>query len=399
MIIHNRYQQYGGEDTVVDQEAALLKNAGHSVSFYFRSNNEVNNGLLKKLLLPVTMVWSLKTYRDISHLLRKDRPDVVHVHNTFFMISPAVFFACKRAKVPVVQSLYNPRLMCLGASLNRKGTVCEECINRRFPYPGILHKCYKKSFILSSFVATMLSIHKVVRTMNWGIDLYICATNFYRKKYIEAGLEPAKIRVKPHFVFPDPLCRISTPEDYAIFIGRLDPEKGVLTILEAWKSLKDITLKMRAAGQLMDDVLSQKDREHLPIELIKKQGKEALADLIKKARFLIFASEGLYETFGMVLIEAFSCGVPVISSKVGVMEEIVRDHETGLFFESGNSNDLAEKVRWAYNHKKEMVDMGKNARKEFEKKYTADGNSKMLIDIYHEAISTIAQASPRPENE
>jgi glycosyltransferase involved in cell wall biosynthesis len=305
------------------------------------------------------------------------------------MISPSVYFACKKMKIPVVQSLYNPRYMCIAGSLNRNGIVCEKCVGLTFPRYGVLFKCYRKSLILSFLVAITYFIHKSIKTFDWGINLFINATHFYHEKFIEAGINEKKMVVKPHFVFSEPFCYSSDPSDYVVYVGRLDPEKGIHTLLNAWIKLKDIPLKIRGAGQLTPQVLSAKDHYNLPIEIIENLTKEDLTKLIKSARFLVFPSEGLYETFGMVIIEAFACGTPVISSQIGVMCEIIKEKETGLFFKPGNSKDLADKVRWAFSNKEEMIKMGENARIEYQTKYTSEINYKMMMEIYSRAMIKI----------
>jgi glycosyltransferase involved in cell wall biosynthesis len=387
LIVHNHYQQIGGEANVAIQEGKLLQDKGHTVNYYFRSNDEIKKGIINKILLPFTMIWSIKSQKEFIQLLLKYQPDVVHIHNTFFMISPSIYSVCRKMKIPVVQSLHNPRLMCIAGSLYRNGKICEICRGKMFPWPGILHKCYRKSIILSTYVSCMLLVHNYLKTIDKAVKVYVLATQFYRQKFIDKGINADKIIVKPHFIYLDPICRNIKPDDYALYIGRLDPEKGIFTMLNAWLKLKDIPLKIRGNGQLFSKVKEEKQKHNLPFEFIEALSKEDLTILIKKARFVVFPSEGFYETFGFVITEAFSCGVPVITSKIGVMAEIVQDKKTGLFFKPSDSNDLAAKVRWAYTHEKEMIDLGLNARKEYETKYSAEGNYKMLIDIYHRALS------------
>jgi glycosyltransferase involved in cell wall biosynthesis len=239
-------------------------------------------------------------------------------------------------------------------------------------------------------VASMLSFHRWIKTWNSKAGFYLVATKFYQRKFIEGGLPAEKVLLKPHFISPDPEPR---PEDqhgeYALFIGRLDPEKGVRTLLEAWKTLKAIPLIIRGGGQMECEVsqfIKDNDLSKI-IDVIGRLSKEELTEKIKKARFLVWPSEGFYETFGYVAVESFSCGVPVIASRIGVLREIVADGVTGLHFTPGDSQDLAAKVRWAWEHPAEMAEMGRNARREYEAKYTAEKNYGLLMEIYQRAIA------------
>jgi glycosyltransferase involved in cell wall biosynthesis len=233
----------------------------------------------------------------------------------------------------------------------------------------------------------MTTIHRWLNTWQEMVDIYIVFTDFYRRKFIEGGIPADKIVIKPHFVHPDPGSGKNKLGDYAVFIGRLEPAKGVEILLLAWQKLKGIPLKIRGDGLLLNYVREFTKKNNLKlIELIDRVSKEELYSLLKGACFLVWPSEGYYETFGLVAIEAFACGVPVIVSSIGAMAEIVEDGRTGIHFKPGNPEDLAYKVEWAWAHPKEMAEMGREARKEYERKYTAELNYKMLMDIYETAI-------------
>jgi glycosyltransferase involved in cell wall biosynthesis len=386
LIIHNMYQQAGGEDMVAEREASLLAGAGHEIIWYRRSNSEVSQlSLWGKMTLPKRMIWASDAVCDLRHLIAREKPDVAHFHNTHFMISPAAYSVCRDMGVPVVQSLDNPRLMCPAASLFRAGHLCEDCVGKTLPWPGILHACYRKSRVQTAVVAATLTIHRLRHTWDTDVDVYVVATDFYRRKFIEGGLPVEKLVVKPHFVEPDPRRRQQTPGDYALFVGRLDPEKGVKTLLTAWEHLGAIPLKIRGSGQLEREAQGAAQRLDT-IELIDRLSQEALIQLFKGASFLVWPSKGYYETFGLVAVEAFACGVPVIASRIGVMAEIVQDGHTGLHFTPGDPGDLADKVRWAWTHPEIMAEMGRNARREYEAKYTAARNYELLMGIYGAAI-------------
>jgi glycosyltransferase involved in cell wall biosynthesis len=388
LIVHNHYRQPGGEDTVFERESALLRDRGNTVASYIRSNAELEG--LTYMATPMAeahAIWSSRTYRQMSSLLAEFNPDVVHFHNTFARISPSAYYACRRAGVPVVQSLHNSRLICPSAILTRNGTACDLCVGKSFAWPGIKLKCYRRSSIRTAGVALVTGFHRAIGTWEKYIDKYIVFSEFYRQKFISSGLPAEKITVKPHFLDPDPGARKSGPGEYALFIARLDPEKGVGTLMEAWKSLPDVPLIVRGDGPLKEQLEASIAAQELPsVRIAERLPASGLVDLIKRAKFLIWPSLGHYETFGLVAMEAFACGVPVIAAATGVAAELIENGKDGLHFEAGNAADLVAKVRWAEQHPEELAVMGRNARQTFERKYTATKNYEILMSIYRGVV-------------
>jgi len=384
LIVHNSYQEPGGEDIVVDQEIAMLRAAGHRVIEYRRSNSEVNAFRLKdRMLLPKRIIWAGDSIRDIKKLLVDVKPDIVHVHNTFFLISPGVYYALSSLGIPVVKSLQNYRLLCPAAIFYRDGKICEDCLHKSVPYPSVLHRCYHTSSTASIAVASMLTTHNFLRTWKEHVDLYIAVTEFLREKFIEGGFPAGRIRVKPNVVMPDPGCR-TNENGYAVFAGRLVPEKGLWTLLEAWRRLKNIPLKIFGAGHLLSDI--QEVKRDLPlVEIMGFRPHEEIFQFLKGARCLIFPSQW-FEGFPLAIAEAFACGVPVIASRLGGMAEIIQDGRTGLLFTPGDANDLVAKVQWAWSHHEEMTKMGQEARKAYEEKFSPQRNYQTLMEIYELAI-------------
>ncbi len=387
IVVHNSYQQPGGEDEVVEQEIALLRSAGHEVIEYRRTNNEINEfGLMRKVTLPMRVLWARDSKQDLEKLILKARPDVVHFHNTFMLISPSAYYACSEAAVPVVQTLHNYRLLCPAATFLRDGKVCEDCLGRTPPWPGVLHACYRESRLQTATTGAMLTLHRWLKTWHDKVDIYIALTEFARRKFIEGGLPEEKVVVKPNFINLDPGIREGNG-DYAIFVGRLSPEKGVRTLLEAWKHLERIPLKIVGDGPLMGKVQAFVRTEKLEcVEVLGRCDRDKVFALIKGAQFLVFPSEW-YETFGNVAIEAFACGVPVIASRLGAMAEIVKDRTTGLHFKAGDVEDLANKVEWLRSHPTETERMGREARAEYVSKFAVERNYQMLIKIYETAMN------------
>jgi len=392
--IHNRYTQLGGEDAVFEAERALLSRMGHEVMAFVRDNNEIN--VMTQVSVAVATIWSRESSKKMRRLIREFLPDVVHFHNTFLLISPAAYYACKEAGVPVVQTLHNYRLLCPAATFSRNGRICKDCIGKAVPWLGIVHGCWQESRSKTAVVVAMLTLHRLLKTWQKQVDLFIALTEFARRKFIEGGLPAKNVVVRPNFVLRDPLVDIHNARgvrEYALYVGRLSPEKGVRTMLMAWRHLSEIPLKLVGDGPLMGEVCSFIEKHRLKgVEVLGHLPHNEMLLLMRKARFLVFPSE-CYETFGLVVIEAFACGVPVIASGLGAMSEIVDDGRTGLYFELRNSKELTAKVRWAWNHEKMLEDMGSEARKEYERKYTAEINYKMLMGIYETAIERARRKS------
>ncbi|HKT46788.1 MAG TPA: glycosyltransferase family 4 protein [Candidatus Acidoferrales bacterium] len=381
LLVHDFYQQPGGEDEVFRAERELLETNGHAVSVYARHNDEIGAYTWpRKAGLPLRTAWAWDSAAEIRELIQRDRPDVAHFHNTFPLISPAAYYACHEAGVPIVQSLHNPRLMCPAGTLRREGRVCQECAGRSFAWPAVVHGCYRQSRTQTAVVAGMLALHNYRKSWRL-VDRYIVFSRFYRRMFVRAGFPAEKLEVKPHFVAPDPGLGTRMGR-YALYVGRLAPEKGTLTLLAAWQRLSGIPLRIRGEGPLASNVLAAGSDQ---IELVPRLSREQLIELYRGARFLVWPSEGQYETFGLVCAEAFACGVPVIAARSGAMAEMVQDGETGLHFTMGDAADLAAKVEWAWHRGEEVKAMGLAARAEYEAKYTPEANYERLLEIYRAA--------------
>jgi glycosyltransferase involved in cell wall biosynthesis len=396
LMVHNSYQQNGGEDVVFENDRDLLSARGHGVCIYRRHNDEIGRyGLVAKSTLPLRTVWAWDSAAQLRQILQRERPDVAHFHNTFPLISPAAYYACRDAEVPVVQSLHNPRLICPAATFYREGRACIECLGRSVAWPAILHACYHRSRAQTAVITGMLAIHSSLNTWSRLVDAYIVFSDFYRRAFIDAGFPQVKIHVKPHFVPFDPGIE-KRAADYALFIGRLAPEKGVPTLLKAWNLLQPlaIPLKIRGDGPLLNQL--PKAQLENNIQVIPHLSRQDLTALLHGARFLVWPSEGYYETFGLVAIEALACGLPVIASRSGAMAEIVDHQRTGLHFNPGDPRDLAAKVEWAWTHPIQMKAMGDAARREYEMKYTAERNYQILMEIYRHAAQLNAANGTAP---
>lgn len=382
LLAHNFYQLPGGEDVVYRGERQILEQAGHDIFAYERNNDEISHySLYKKIKLFKDTIWNSESKRDIEKIIQKRRPEIIHFTNTFPLISPAVYSACQKSGIPVVQTLQNYRLFCLNATFMRNGLVCEACNNKFFAWPGIMHACYRNSYAQSSVVASMQMTHRILGTWEKHVDIFIAATEFSKRKFVQGGIPKEKIAVKPNFIYPDPGPKTNSGE-YVLFAGRIAKEKGVRTLIHAWRNLPSVPLKIVGDGELLDEIITMKQEFEMDqVELLGFKPRDTILKLLKDARFLVFPSEW-FEGFPLIILEAFASGVPIITTELGGMVEIIEDTRTGMYFSAGDIKGLAEKAEWLWNHPEISKQMGKWARIEFEEKYTAEKNYQQLIAIY-----------------
>jgi glycosyltransferase involved in cell wall biosynthesis len=386
LSVHSSYKIRGGEDESRDAEEHLLRRMGNQVECYEETNYHLDK--LSQIDAAIRTIWSVEAYQVMTQKLTKQSHDIVHVQNFFPIISPSIYYAAKAKNIPVVQTLRNYRLLCPNALFFRNGQVCEDCLGKSIPWPGVVHSCYRGSCLATGVVATMLTVHHALDTWTEMVDVYIALTQFSRQKFIEGGIPENKIVVKPNFVYPDP-GEEKEKEEFVLFVGRLSVEKGIDTLISAWQHLgKQIQLKIVGEGPLQNQVIEASQR----LSWIEWLGPKPLSDvytLMGKAKVLIFPSKW-YETFGRVVIEAFARGTPVIASRLGVSEEIVEHGRTGLHFQPGSCEDLINQLNWALSNPARLAEMGQEARAEFEAKYTAEDNYKRLMEIYQSVLNKVA---------
>jgi glycosyltransferase involved in cell wall biosynthesis len=397
-MVHNTYQQAGGEDIVFESERRLLERAGHHVVSYVRSNMELEKlSVLTRIAIAPRIVWSSATHRAFAAFLDAEHPDIVHVHNTFMVISPSIYSACTERSIPVVQTLHNFRLLCPAANFYRDGQVCEECLDVGL-LSSVCHGCYRHSRLATAGIALMLAFHRKLNTWKQSVSRYIVLTDFAKDKFVAAGFPPDKIAVKPNFVDPDP-CERTHAGDYAIFTGRLAEDKGLRVLLNAWAQLP-AQYPLHIVGDGPERGALEAQARELRLANITFRGRLSHNDAIeaiKKAQFIVVPSTW-YETFGMCIAESFACGTPVLCSRLGAMKELVTDHGTGLHFNPNDAQDLASKVEWAWNHPAKLAEMGRAARRRYETDFTAEKNYSLLMRIYEQTVATHAER-PQPPSQ
>ncbi|MGI8854538.1 MAG: glycosyltransferase family 4 protein [Thermomicrobiales bacterium] len=384
LLVHNCYQQPGGEDMVFASEAALLVAHGHAVEQLVFDNDEIGpqRSALDSVRLAGATVWSQRGYAAVRDAIRTFRPDLVHFHNTFPLISPAGYYAARAERVPVVQTLHNFRLLCANGLFFRDGHVCEDCLGKPVPLTGIVHACYRGSRAASGAAVTMQTAHRVLRSWTRMVDRYIVLGEFARQKFIQGGLPADTMTIKPNFVPDAPVG--DGRGQYALFVGRLSAEKGVQTLLRAWEQLAGkVPLKIAGDGPLAANVADTLQR--LPgTQWLGRLSPAAVTTAMQDAALLIFPSEW-YEGLPRTILESFAVGTPVVAPDLGAMREIIRDGQTGLHFRAGDAADLARVVANAFAHPADLARMRTQARAEFERQYSAEENYHQLIAIYSHA--------------
>ncbi|WP_119155418.1 glycosyltransferase [Caldimonas tepidiphila] len=383
VVAHNAYQKRGGEDAVAEAEIELLRAGGHEVRVFGRHNDEVAGQ--GRVTLAVQTLWSRRTSEELRRLLEEFRPDVVHAHNTFPLISPSLYWAADAARVPVVQTLHNFRLLCPQAMFLREGRVCEDCLGN-VPWRGVLRGCYRGSVAQSAVLGSSVVLHRAAGTWAHKVARYIALNNFCRDKFVQGGLPPGRIRVKPNFVALDARPQWEHREG-GLFVGRLSPEKGLGVLADAAAELPRVALTVVGDGKLAPQARAAFGPHWLgfrpPAEVMER---------MQRALYLVVPSLW-YENFPRTIVEAFACGLPVIASRIGALAEIVRDGRTGLLFDPGQPSDLASKLAWADEHPEAMKRMGRAARAEYEARYTPARNLEQLLEIYRDAIADLPLAA------
>jgi len=384
LTVHNRYLHRGGEDTSFESVIELLRSNGHEVIEYTRNNQDVLDDL-SSWKMGLRTVWSQEDYERLRQIIREKHPDILHVQNFFPLISPSAYYAAKAEGVPVIQTLQNYRLLCPNALFLRENKVCEDCLGKLFPWPGVYHACYRDSRAASGAIALMLTTHRLMRTWQNKVNIYIVLTEFARRKFIEGGLPASKISVMPNFLDSDPGFGEGKGK-YALFVSRLSSEKGLDILFAAWGKLESkFPLKIVGDGPLTDWVI-QSSKDIPEVEYLGRKPLSEVYGLMRDAHFLVFTSK-CYEGVPMTVIESFGTGTPVVAPNQGATGEIVADLQSGVHFNPGDAADLAVKIDWLVAHPDEIAQMRHSARAEYEKKYTASHNYKMLMSIYENAIS------------
>lgn len=382
LIVHNYYQIPGGEDTVVANERAMLERHGHEVLLYSRNNSELKHfSRFQKLLLPISTVFNLKTYREVKQIIRENKVDIVHIHNTLNLVSPSVYYAAFCCKVPVVQTIHNFRLLCPGATFYREGHICEDCMDEGLGC-AVKHACYRGSRVQTLACVISTWIHRKLGT--YGRLNYICLTEFNKKKLLELKeVKDSKVFVKPNFMFESTQSNMigAKNRNYFIYVGRLDELKGIRILFEAWKNMGTSAPKLLVCGTGPLENWCKSFVQAAPecnIELKGFVSNIEAKQLISKAKALLLPTQW-YEGFPMTIVEAYSVGTPVIGSDMGNVGSLIQDGITGWKFTHDSAEALSTVVREA-DRAGFIIDKTKAER------YSMDSNYQQLMKIYEEVL-------------
>lgn len=389
LLAHNLYGSAApsGENQVVEIERALLQSRGHKVEVFSRDSDEIRSqgfwGVLKGAAATPWNPWSA---RAIRQAVSDFEPDIVHVHNTFPLISPSIFHALAGARVARVLTLHNYRLFCPAAIPMRSGQVCTECLDQRSVLPALKHGCYRNSRLATLPLSLNVALHRGLGTWTHQVDAFIALSDFQRQRMVNAGLPTERVHVKPNFYPGNPaVVPWEQRKPYVVFAGRLTAEKGVTTLIRAWQlwGMNAPELRILGDGELLAKLTQM--AAGLPVRFMGQVSAADAQQQIADARMLVLPSEW-FEGFPMVLREAFAFGTPVAVSDLGPLPSIVKHGESGVVFKAANPEALLQEIRRAWVTPGLLPVLGIGARAEYEANYTEESNYKSMMMIYERAI-------------
>ncbi|MER5888832.1 glycosyltransferase [Streptomyces sp. NPDC001941] len=389
LVVHNRYAsaQPSGENKVVDQEVELLRAAGHRVDLFERRSDDIGAmSLPRKAAVPVLVPWNPAVRRELAALLRRERPDVVHVHNVFPLLSPAVLAACADAGVPAVATLHNYTQVCPPGTLQREGRPCTECVGGP-PLPAVRHGCYRGSRLATAPLALSLSANR--RRWWSGVERFFCISAAQREVLVGAGMPAGRLAVKHNFV-PEPGVRRTGPGEHVLYLGRLAEAKGVRLLMAAWDELAasggvGVPLVIAGAGPLEAEVTAwaagRDDVRYVGL-YDTARCREALARSVA-----VVAPSTWLEAFGLVVVEAMAAGVPAVAAGHGAFVELLEDGVTGLLHRPGEPGSLASCLRAVTVDPARNAEMGRAARLRYERGFSPSVGLERLEEGYRSAIA------------
>ncbi|WP_369211520.1 glycosyltransferase [Streptomyces flavofungini] len=389
LVVHNRYSsaQPSGENNVVDQEVELLRAAGHRVGVFERRSDDIAaRSLPAKAAVPLLVPFNPAVRSELAARLRAERPDVVHIHNVFPLLSPAVLTACADAGVPAVATLHNYNQICPPGTLQRDGRPCTECVGSA-PLPAVRHGCYRGSRLATVPLAVSLSANR--RRWWSGVERFFCISAAQREVLVRAGMPAGRLAVKHNFV-PDPDARRTGPGEHVLYLGRLAETKGVRLLMAAWDELAadggvGVPLVIAGAGPLEQEVAAwAAGRED--VRYVGLYDPEQCREVIARSVAVVAPSTWL-EAFGLVVVEAMAAGVPVVAAGHGAFVELVEDGVTGLLHRPGEAGSLASRLRGITADPVRNQEMGRASRSRYERGFSPAVGLERLVEGYRAAIA------------
>ena len=403
LLINKFLYPKGGDAIVTLATGGLLRARGNEVVFWGMKNekdppyphrdlfvDEVDlssgGGIKQQLKIAGNMLYSLKAKAKIEKLIQRvGKPDIVHLHNFAHQISPSVLHVFKKYRIPCVMTMHDYKLVCASYTLLSHGKLCEKCAG------GAYIHCFREGCVKDSKAKSLLNTlemylhHRILRIYDL-VDVFISPSRFLKDKVQEMGFK-GRIEVLPNFIDPaDFVPTYGAAERSICYVGRLSKEKGVATLIDAMKSLPEVQLKVIGDGSLRGELEEKCRNDGIKnAAFLGYQTGEALKREISNSLFLVIPSES-YEVFGLVIIEAFSSGKPVIGARIGGIPELVIDGETGYTFEPGNARDLADKIRTLASRPDLIIEMGKKARRFVESELNPEQHYSRLMAIYRQSM-------------
>lgn len=382
LVVHNFYQQPGGEDEIFHSEIRLLRQRGHRVEPFTVHNNDVAS--MGQARLAIATVWNAAMAQRLESATRDVHADIVHFHNTFPLISPAAYRAAHRGGAAVVQALHNFRLLCPKATFFRDGRVCMDCHRLSLPAPALRHRCYRGSLGATAATVSMLVAHRALGTYRREVDRYIASSEFMKRLFVEAGFDAERIVAKPNFLETDPPPGQGSG-GYLLFVGRLVEEKGVRVLLDAWRRQTRAGRELRIVGDgpLRDEVSENAKRDQ-SLRYLGRQPIDTVRELMSDAEALLFPSlwfEGMPRT----IVESLAVGTPVLASDLGAMPSIIRDGENGWLVPAGEVPAWQKKLDFLLASEQPRA-MRAAVRADYLARYTAASNYRQILEIYEAAL-------------
>ena len=391
LAIHNFHRKgsASGDDQVFKSETALLESHGNRVIKYTVSNDEFDNaGLIGKLSATFGMLWSFKNYNAVKRIIAAEKPDLVHIHTFFPLLSPSILYAAKRSGTKVVATLHDTRFVCPCSTSLRGTELCNECGDGKY-FRMCKYRCFKNSKLQSFIVAGIFSYHRFRKSFYRQIDKYICLNENQINLLTNIGFDKNKITKKYNFV-PDAEANLKAmkidglPKRYVVFYGRIGEEKGIRILMQIWNKLQDIPLVVMGAGPLEQEFKSWAD-QHKNVYFLGYTQHDKCLSIVKGGEFVVFPSIW-YEGCSMVEIETESLGKGLVATDLGFSTEAIEDGVNGFKVRLGDVEEFRKCILNLWKNPEQSIQIGNNARQDYEKKYRPEDNYEQLMAIYKQTM-------------
>ena len=392
LVVHNFHRKgsSSGDDQVFKSETRLLEKEGFQIVKYTVSNDSFDQkNVFGKIWMTIGMIWSFKRYKEIQFIIEQNKPDIMHVHTFFPLLSPSVLYAAKRKRIPVVATLHDTRFICPSAYSLRNQQLCIECGDGHYSRM-CRNKCYKNSTIQSLILAVIFKYHRIRKSFYKQIDRYICLNDNQIKMLVDIGFDPKKIVKKYNFVEASnetikETGKLNLPEKYVAYFGRIGEEKGIWHLMNIWDSLPDIPIVIMGGGPL-DAEISKWGNSHRNVYYLGYTEHDLCLSIVKGCEFVVFPSI-CYEGCSMIVIEAQSLGKSIVAFDVGFSSEAIVDGYNGYKAQLGDDEAFRNIVKRLFMSPNNCIEMGKNAKEEYEKKYTEEINARQIKEIYNNVLA------------